>query len=175
MASNYIYINSDFDTIFKPLGEYTPRAAINYKVGTQDLANRYCPTANLGPGLNDITGQALSFRISGPTDINTLFRSIACPNVSLIGPASVTAGSFNGETWAFGTASVVTGVRFQVVDHGAGNWSSVADTTYTGTTTWTDPFANPSIANTPGTYVFFFQAMNSDHFVGDARMTVVVN
>lgn len=182
MASNYSYLGTDLDLIFKGISGYetgvmSPTSATDYKVNGGDISGRYAPVNGLGPAYNDKISYNVNYKVAG-TDLRQFFRDIECPDVQLYGPSSVNAGSFPaGVGWTF-TAhspnSTITGVRFVVDGHGAGNWSSISQVDYAGFAQWADPFGNTSISYTAGTYTFYFQAMDANHLVGHIHMFVTV-
>jgi hypothetical protein len=171
MASNLKYAGTDLDDIFKPIGTYDAGSDTGFKVAGTDIANRYAPSQVAGDKITYNVG----FKVGG-TDLSQTFMDINCPDVTLTGPSSVTAGSFNGEFWPFTANSsfTITGVRFYIVDHGLGNWASVSTNSYSGDAFWADPFANPSISNSPGTYNYIFEAMDENQLVGHVDIYVEV-
>ncbi len=65
----------DLDDLFKPRGGNTARANVGIKVGSQDIADRYCPTLIVGDTSPNTTG--IYATIAGnPVDIHTLFRRL---------------------------------------------------------------------------------------------------
>lgn len=182
MASNYSYSSTDLDDIFKGIsgyqtGDVPPAATTSFKVEGVDLTGRYAPANGLGSSLNDLIAYNVGYKVDG-TDIRQSFRDINCPDVQLYGPSSVEASSFPaGVGWTF-TAhtdnSTITGIRFMVDGHGLGAWTAISQTDYAGFAQWEDPFANPSISYSAGTYTFIFQAMDANHLVGSIYMFVTV-
>jgi hypothetical protein len=172
MASNLKYNGTDLDDLFKPIGDFPESSDTNYKVGGTDILSRYAPSQVD----NDRLLYNVGFKVNG-TDLSDLFRDFNCPNVTLVGPDSVTAGSFNGEFWYFtgGSPTTITGVRFYIENHGLGNWTSVSTNSYSGDVFWVDPLGNPSISNTPGSYTYIFEAMDSNHLVGHDEIQVSVS
>jgi hypothetical protein len=71
MASNFKVNGVDLDSIFKPLGVSTPRAAVGFKVGATDIANRYYASQ----GAHDRISSSTNL-LSGGSDLSTLFRDI---------------------------------------------------------------------------------------------------
>lgn len=188
MASNYQYIGgADLDTIFKAIGDYRTgvdgvvpvSSTTHYIAAGADLTGRYAPTNGLGSAFNDLITYNVGYKVgaSGP-DLKTFFRDINCPDVELYGPTTVNAGSFPaGVGWTFtahSPADTLTGVRFYVDGHGAGNWSSIPAGDYAGFAQWQDPFGNTSISNSAGTYTFVFQSMDNNHLVGSIYIFVTV-
>lgn len=183
MASNFRYIGgADLDTIFKGISGYqtgvVPPAATTYYTGVGlDLSGRYAPANGLGSALTDLITYNVGYKV-GTSDLRTFFRDINCPDVQLYGPLTVNAGSFPaGVGWTFtahSPADTLTGVRFYVDGHGAGNWSSISATDYAGFAQWADPFGSPSISNAVGTYTFVFQSMDNNHLVGSIYIFVTV-
>ena len=171
MPSNLKYAGTDLDDFFKPIGTYSSGPATNFKVAGSDINGRYAPSQVS----NDKIDINVGFKVGG-TDFSQLFMNINCPDVTLTGPSSVTAGSFNGETWNFTADSptTITGVRFYIPGHGLGLWTAVSTNDYDGSAVWNDPFGNPSISNLPGDYTFIFEAMDENHLVGHVDIPVTV-
>ena len=183
MASNYSYLGTDFDSLFCERGTYTAVPDTGFKVAGTDISNRFAPHADIlfadyigTVPVNDRLTYNIGY-VTGAIDLSQTFRDRNAPNVTLVGPSSVAAGSFNGEIWAIvaGSSTAFTGTRFQIAGHGLGGWFDEGSTNYvSGTVTWADPFGNPSISNTPGTYNFYWEAMNENQLVGHVDMTVTV-
>ena len=171
MPSNLKYNGTDLDDLFKTIGSYPASSTTNFKVGGTDIAGRYAPSQVT----NDRLLYNVGYKVNG-ADLSTVFRDYNCPDVTLTGPSSVTAGVFAGESWPFTADSptTITGVRFYIPGHGLGLWTSVSTNSYAGTAFWADPFANPSISNLPGSYTFIFEAMDSNHLVGHVDIPVTV-
>jgi hypothetical protein len=107
-----------------------------------------------------------------------LVLTIRGPAVTLSGQVDVYIGSYGSDGWTY-TADYpgigLSQVRFQVTGHGSGAWVSVSGDTYSGSSTWSDPFGSPDISHSPGTYLFFFEAQGTDGLIGRAELTVTVH
>lgn len=103
-------------------------------------------------------------------------NAVPASTVSITGPSSVAAGSFNGETWTLSASNAagLTRVIFFVDGHTLMNWTTVSGTSYGDSVTWVNGFGVPSISNTPGTYTFSFWAEASGTVITTDSITVTV-
>lgn len=174
MSSNFRVSGTDFDALFATRSGSSPRSNTGFKVSGTDIADRY--HASTGGD----AGSSSGFKVSG-TDLGPTLRYLGyvppAPSTYLTGPSDVYDGTYGADTWSFGATTGVglLEVRFQVDGHGSGAWVPASGGSYSNTSTWSDPYASPSISHSPGTYLFYFEAKDTLGQVGRSELYVTVH